>query len=72
MLTRGWVHLTEFPSHAFLGCRIVVKKKNAGTEFISHEVFLMLFGTSRFPPKSVNLFFILVIVKEKLTNLWGS
>ena len=26
---------------------------------------------NRFPHKSVNLFFISVIVKDKLTNLWG-
>ena len=39
--------------------------------FVSHKVFVQLFGKSQFPYKSVNLFFILVIVKDKLTSLWG-
>ena len=37
--------------------------------FISHRVFLKLFCKSQFPHKSVNLFFILVIIKDKLTDL---
>ena len=41
-------------------------------EIISHEVFLKSFRKSHFPHKSVNLFFILVMVKDKLTDLWGS
>jgi len=40
--------------------------------FISHKVLLKPFCKSQFPHKSVNLFFILVIVKDKLTDLWGS
>jgi hypothetical protein len=48
--------------------------------FISHKVFIKLFCKnqfphslckSQFPHKSVNLFFILVIVKDTLTVLWG-
>jgi len=39
---------------------------------LSHTVFLKSFCKSRFPHKSVNLFFILVIVKDKLTDMWGS
>jgi hypothetical protein len=35
-------------------------------------VFLKLFCKSQVPHKSVNLFFILVAVKDKLTDLWGS
>ena len=41
-------------------------------EFISHKAFLESFGKNRFPHKSVNLFFILVIVKNKMTDLRGS
>ena len=39
---------------------------------ISHKVFLKSFCKSQFPHKSVNLFFISVTVKDKLTDLWGS
>ena len=39
---------------------------------ISQKVFIQLFRKSHFPHKSVNLFFILVIVKGKLTDLCGS
>ena len=39
---------------------------------ISHTVLLKSFCRSQFPHKFVNLFFILVIVKGKLTDLWGS
>jgi len=39
---------------------------------ISQKVFLKSFCKSQFPHKSVNLFFILVIVKDKLTDLWVS
>jgi hypothetical protein len=39
---------------------------------VSHKVFLKPFCKSLFLQKSVNLFFILVIVKDKLTDLWGS
>jgi len=41
------------------------------TRFISQKVFIKSFGKSQFPHKSVNLFFILVIVKDTLTDLWG-
>jgi len=33
---------------------------------------LKSFCKSQFPHKSVNSFFLLVIVKDKLTDLWGS
>ena len=39
--------------------------------FISQEVFIRSFGISQFPYKSINLFFVLVIIKDKLTNLRG-
>ena len=37
---------------------------------ISHKVFLKSFRKSQIPHKSVNLFCILVIVKDQLTDLW--
>ena len=40
--------------------------------FISHKVFLTSVYNSQFPHRSVNLFFISVIVKDQLTDLWGS
>ena len=39
--------------------------------FISHEVFFKSFCKVQFPHKSVNLFFILVIAKDKWMGLWG-
>ena len=39
---------------------------------MSHQVFLTSFCISRFPNKSVNSDFILVIVRDKLTDLLGS
>jgi hypothetical protein len=41
-------------------------------DFISLKVFLRSICKTQFPYKSVNLFFMSVIVKDKLTNLWGS
>ena len=41
-------------------------------KIISHEVFMKSFLGSQFPQKSVNIFFISVIVKDKLTDSWGS
>ena len=38
---------------------------------VSHKVLVKSFCKSRFPHKSVYLFFILVIVKDKLTDFWG-
>ena len=37
--------------------------------FISQKVFIKSFGKSQFLHKSVNLFFTLAIIKDKLTNL---
>ena len=39
---------------------------------IWHKVSLKLFRKSQFPHKSVKLFFISVIVKDKCTNLCGN
>ena len=39
---------------------------------ISHKVFSTSLCTNEFPHESVNLFFVLVIEKDKLTGLWGS
>ena len=39
--------------------------------FVSHKMFAKLFGKSPFPHKFVELFLSLVIVKDKLTDLWG-
>ena len=40
--------------------------------FNSQTVFVKSFCKSQFPHKSVNLFVILVMIKDKLTDLWGS
>ena len=40
--------------------------------FISHKVLLKSICKSQLPHKSVKLFFILVMVKDKLTDLLGS
>ena len=40
--------------------------------FISHNVFSNSLIKSEFLQKSVDLFFILVVVQDKLTDLWGS
>ena len=53
------------------------KKKGPGLArhparaFISQRVFTK-FCKNQFLHKSVNLFFILVIVKDKMTDLWGT
>jgi len=39
---------------------------------ISHKTFFKSFGKIQFPQKSVNSFFIFVIVNDTLTDLWGS
>ena len=39
---------------------------------ISHQVFFKIVRRSQFPQKSVNLFLILMIAKDNLTDLWGS
>ena len=39
---------------------------------IAHKVFSKVFRKSLFPHKSVKFFFILVTVKDKLTDLWGN
>ena len=40
--------------------------------FISHKVFIKSYRKSQSPHKSVDLFFILVLAKDELTDLWGS
>jgi hypothetical protein len=42
------------------------------TRLISLKVFLQSFRESQIPHKSVNLLFILEIVIDRLTDLWGS
>ena len=39
---------------------------------VSQNVFIGSFCKTKSPHKSVNLFLILVIMKDKLTDLWGS
>ena len=41
-------------------------------DLISHKVFPKSFFKIRFPHKSVNVFFILVIMKDMLTDLCGN
>ena len=57
-------------------CRIVemdrFSKSLGAAKFISQTVFVKSFCKSRFQTKSVKLFSILVIVKDKMTNFWGS
>ena len=40
-------------------------------DFVSQKVFTKSFSNSQFPHKSVNLFFILVTIKDKSTDLGG-
>ena len=40
--------------------------------FISHKVFFKSFCKSQLPQKSVTVFCILMILKDTLTDLWGS
>ena len=42
------------------------------TRLVSQKVFVKSSCRSRFPHKSVNLFFILAIINKKLTDLWGN
>jgi hypothetical protein len=42
------------------------------SDFISQKVFIKSVCTSQFPYKSVNLFFILAILKDQLTDLCGN
>jgi len=41
------------------------------SELISQKVFIKVFCKIQFPHESVNLFFTLVMIKDKLTDLWG-
>ena len=41
----------------------------ASCYLISHKIYLKSFGKSEFSHKSINLFFILVIVKDMVTDL---
>ena len=45
--------------------------EKAVTEVISQKVLIKSFCKSQFPREFVNLFFILVIIKDNLTDLWG-
>ena len=59
--TNGTLTLSTRADHAPDG-------PDVGPKLISHKVF----WKSQFPHKSVNLLFILVVIKDKLTDLWGS
>ena len=48
-----------------------LKRRPHACSFVSHKVFLKLFCKSKFPHKSVNLFFISVTVNDKSAILWG-
>ena len=50
----------------------ITVKKSSRYDLISHKVFVKSFCKRQFPYKPINLFFILVIVKDKLTDLRGS
>ena len=54
------------------GRRVLEIPSALGPALISQKVFIKSFCKSQFPHKSVNLFFILVIIKDKLTNLCGN
>ena len=45
---------------------------HSGSDLISQKVFMKSFCKSHSPHKSVNLFFMSVIVKDELTDFWGS
>ena len=42
------------------------------TDLIVQRVFIKSFCNSQFPYKFVNELFILVMIKDKLANLWGN
>ena len=50
----------------------VPRQATVPPEIIPHSVFKSSFCKSQFPHKFINLFFILELVKIKLTDLWGS
>ena len=60
--------------HSTLGLRAIKKRREVARLVCLHlnESVFKSFGKSQFPHKSVNLSFILVIVKNELTDLWGS
>jgi len=49
-----------------------LKGRLSGCGLDSHILFIKSFCKSQFPHKFVNIFFILVKVKDALTDLWGS
>ena len=51
---------------------IVLSEAGSRAYLVSHKVFLKSFRKSQSQHKSVNLFFIPVLVKDKLANFWGS
>ena len=74
---RGFHERPQLAGGAFPDFSCPHKKKGPGLArhparaLISQKVFIK-FCKSQFLHKSVNLFFILVIVKDKLTDLWES
>ena len=47
-------------------------RSHTPSALISQKVFLKSFYKSQFPHEPINLFFILLIVEDELTSLWGS
>ena len=50
----------------------VKRKRKKPSEMISLKVFLKSFCRSKFPHKFVDIFFRLKMIKDKLTDVWGS
>ena len=61
-MVRELVSILELKEHADASCAAL-------KVFISQKVFIKLFFKIQFPHESVNLFFISVVIKDKLTNL---
>ena len=77
----GWLAATDTPAD-FLTAAETKRRWDLSVDrafervdrynLISHKLFLKWFCQTQFPHKSVNVFFILVMVKYKLTDLRGS
>ena len=50
----------------------ILASQNLSREFISHKMLIKWFDKSQCLNKFVNLLFMLEIMKDKLTDLWGS
>ena len=49
-----------------------MNRSDTRDELISQKVFIRSFRKSQFPHKFVNLYFILVIINDELTDLCGN